>query len=555
MYRYIFLSALLVLSGITRAQTLPELKPILDAQAGQPVIEIPAGKYLLNNFANGAYQFHNLEDVVIKGNGAEIICNSQELAFRFLNCKRVRLENFSVDYDPLCFTQGSVVAQATDKSWFEVEIDSGYAVENVRNERVQFYDSATRELKQNSITTGSGHYSQFDSVGPRRFKAVKSWAWTAGEQMGDLVVFDVVSSKTSRPAHCIFLEKCEDMTVKRVTVYGSNSFSFFERECRNSHYDSCRVDRGPSLPGIAGRLRSGNADGIHSSHARSGPLVENCEVYHQGDDCIIVAGRSFPVCRIDSATNSFFVLSREVNPVFQVGDHIQHVLYSGVKDSVLTILSMQPYTPTLAEQELIQDKYPTLLSKTSYTRGVQITVAAIPDSMDIGDVIYNEDATGSGFVIRNNKVGHNRSRGILIKSKNGLVENNEITGCAMNGILVAPEIHWMGGGFADSVEIRNNTISGCMFERTNTGMPPGVLSVFYANGMLEVPRAGAFTEINVHDNTVQQCPYPGIVFTSVIRLSQAANNVIADPGNEREHGKRFGVTFNTPVWEKNNINK
>lgn len=553
MYRYIFL---ILLSGWAKAQTLPKLKPILDAQQGQPVIEIPAGKYLLDNAVNGAYQFINLQDVVIKGNGAEIICNSQELAFRFLNCKRVKVLNLSVDYDPLCFTQGSIVAMAADKSWFEVEIDSGYAIENVRNERVQFYDSATRALKQNSITTGAGHYSQFQQVaGTRRFKAVKSWNWTAGEQMGDLVVFDVVSAKANPAAHCIFLEKCEDMEVKHVAVYGSNSFSFYERECSNTHYDSCLVDRGPSLPGIAPRLRSGNADGIHSSHARKGPLVENCEVRHQGDDCIIVCGRSFPICRIDSATNSFFVLSREANPVFATGDDIQHVLYSGVKNGLMTIQAIAPYTPTLAEQQLIQAKYPTLLSKDKYTRGVRITVAAIPDSMGIGDVIYNEDATGSGFVIRNNKVGFNRSRGILIKSKNGLVENNEISGCAMNGILVAPEIHWMGGGFADSVEIRNNVISGCMFERTNTGMPPGVLSVFYANGALDVPRAGAFTEINVHGNTIQQCPYPGIVFTSVIRLSQANNTVVPDPGNVREHGKRFGVTFNTPVWEKNNINK
>jgi hypothetical protein len=553
MYRYIFL---ILLSGWAKAQTLTDLKTVLDAQKGQPVIEIPAGKYSLNNNANGAYQFINLQDVVINGNGAQIICNSQELAFRFLNCKRVKVLNLSVDYDPLCFTQGSIVAMATDKSWFEVEIDSGYAVENVRNERVQFYDAATRALKQNSITTGAGHYSQFQRIaGTRRFKAVKKGTWTAGEQMGDLVVFDVVSTKANPAAHCIFLEKCEDMEVKHVTVYGSNSFSFYERECSNTHYDSCRVDRGPSLPGIAARLRSGNADGIHSSHARKGPLVENCEVRHQGDDCIIVCGRSFPICRIDSASHSFFVLSRELNPVFATGDEIQHVLYSGVKNGRLTIQAIAPYTPTLAEQQLIQAKYPTLLSNDKYTRGARITVAAIPDSMGIGDVIYNEDATGSGFVIRNNKVGFNRSRGILIKSKNGLVENNQISGCAMNGILVAPEIHWMGGGFADSVEIRNNVISGCMFERTNTGMPPGVLSVFYANGMLDVPRAGAFTEINVHDNTIQQCPYPGIVFTSVIRLSQANNTVVPDPGNVREHGKRFGVTFNTPVWEKNNINK
>ncbi len=93
--------------------------------------------------------------------------------------------------------------------------------------------------------------------------------------------------------------------------------------------------------------------------------------------------------------------------------------------------------------------------------------------MGIGDVIYNESHTGKGFVIRNNKVGYNRSRGILIKSAHGVVHDNEIAGTAMNGILVAPEIHWMGGGFANNVEIKYNQLFECMFEKTNQSMPPG----------------------------------------------------------------------------------
>ena len=48
-----------------QARQLPELKPILDAQAGNSVINIPQGQYLLNNLTNGAYQFTNLNNVAI----------------------------------------------------------------------------------------------------------------------------------------------------------------------------------------------------------------------------------------------------------------------------------------------------------------------------------------------------------------------------------------------------------------------------------------------------------------------------------------------------------
>ncbi|WP_315819350.1 right-handed parallel beta-helix repeat-containing protein [Paraflavitalea speifideaquila] len=532
-------------------QQLPGLKPILDAQKNNPVITIPPGTYLLNNLTHGAYQFSNLNNVTINGYGASIICNSQELAFKFYNCTNITVSGFSIDYDPLCFTQGTIVAKDAVKNlWFEVEIDEGYAVDQVKNTRVQFYDPATRQLK-NSITTGEGHYAAFEKIGTNRFKLTKQAAWVANEAVGDLVVLDVVSTKVNPAAHAFQLEKCQNATVQDITIYGSNSFSFFERNCSASHYNRCKVLRGPVPAGIKARLRSGNADGIHSSLASIGPLVENCEVKHNGDDCIIVCGRSFPVCKIDSATQTIYVLSREANPVFYVGDTLQQVLYAGVKGGQMKIQSVDPYVPTAAEQQAIVALYPDLLFKTSYTKGARIKLDSLP-GMGIGDVVYNENHTGKGFVIRNNKVGYNRSRGILIKSGNGLVHNNEITGTAMNGILVGPEIHWMGGGFAYHVEIKYNRLSECMFEKTNQGMPPGVLSVFCANGLAQVPLAGAFSQINVHHNTIQKSPYPGIVCTSVLELQLADNEVIPYPCNSREHGKRFGVTFSAPIWEKNN---
>ncbi len=133
----------------------------------------------------------------------------------------------------------------------------------------------------------------------------------AYEKVGDLVVLDVVSTKANPAAHAFQLEKCVNATVEDVTIYGSNSFSFFERDCRGTHYNRCKVGRGPVAPSMPARLRSGNADGIHSSLASIGPLVENCDIKHNGDDCIIVCGRSFPICRIDSATNSIYLLSRK----------------------------------------------------------------------------------------------------------------------------------------------------------------------------------------------------------------------------------------------------
>ncbi len=551
MQRVLFFLLPLMVASICYGQQLQELKPILDRQAGQQIIEIPKGRYLLDNARNGAYVFTGLVGVEIRGNGSEIICNSQEQALRFFNCTGIKVSNFSVDYDPLCFTQGKIVTIDSAKNSFEVEIDPGYPVDHVRNDRVQFYDPLTRELKRNSITTSSGHYTAFEKIANRRFRLVKNARWVANEKLGDLVVLDVVSAKPNPTPHAIQLEQCTKATIEDVTVYGANGFSFFERNCSESRYNRCKVDRGNVLPGIAPRLRSGNADGIHSSMAKIGPLVENCEVRHTGDDCIVVCGRSFPIAQVDVAAKTIYVLSREANPVFYPGNTLQHVLYAATKASKLKMISATAYVATAEEQAFIKEKYPNLLYK-NYTKGMRIVLESIPQDLNPGDMVYNESHTGMGFVIRNNKLGHNRSRGILIKSSDGEVYQNEIEGTAMNAVLVAPELTWMGGGFASGLTIRDNKIANCMFEKTNKGMSPGVLSIFCADAQLRVPLMGAFASIKVYNNKVEKSPLPSFVFTSVKDLSQYNNKTVADQGNVREHGKNFGALFDVPIWEKNN---
>ena len=39
----------------------------------------------------------------------------------------------------------------------------------------------------------------------------------------------------------------------------------------------------------------------------------------------------------------------------------------------------------------------------------------MPFEIGPGDVVFNADAVGSGFLVKDNEVGHVRSRGILIK--------------------------------------------------------------------------------------------------------------------------------------------
>lgn len=90
----------------------------------------------------------------------------------------------TIDYDPLCFTQGEITAVAEDGSWFDVRIDKGYPVTGLAANRVQFYDPQTRLLKRNSITTYTSNYSELKQLGHNLFRAVKNGTWSAASRSG-----------------------------------------------------------------------------------------------------------------------------------------------------------------------------------------------------------------------------------------------------------------------------------------------------------------------------------------------------------------------------------
>ena len=140
------------LAASAAAQNHPDLHEVLDRQKGRNLIEIPKGTYTLDVRSNGPYKFHNLTDVHINGNGSTVICNNQEQAFSFYNCVRVELRDLTIDYDPLCFTQGEITAVAEDGSWFDVRIDEGYPVTGLAANRVQFYDPQTRPVSYTHLT-------------------------------------------------------------------------------------------------------------------------------------------------------------------------------------------------------------------------------------------------------------------------------------------------------------------------------------------------------------------------------------------------------------------
>lgn len=545
--KILFITIILCYAVISKAG-LTALKPLLDAQKNNAVIDIPYGKYLLDTQNGGGYSFNNLSNVTINLNGSEIICNKASNVFTFSNCTNVTVKGFSVDFDPLLYTQGVITAVDAAKMWFEFVVDAGYPITNIEASRTQFFDSSTRELKRNSITTYSGSFALSAVAGnARKFRATKAYYWDAFEAVGDLVVLNCTGS-----GHAFYMYKCQDMSIENVTLYGAATFAFFENETNNSHYLNCKVTLKKNEPErTSTRLRSSNADGIHSKNAKKGPTIENCEVLYGGDDCIAINGAMYPIYAVDATAKTISVLSPASTTYLIAGDSAQFVSYAGKKLGVAKMEVTRSATPTSANISTFLTKYPYLQNNDTYTYGIQVRVNEVPAELAVGDIIYSRDKTGAGFVIKNNTVGHIRSRAILIKASDGEITGNTISDCEMGGILVTPEYDWMEAGFSSNLEIGNNTITNCMFGRSSTSGKAGAISVMCVGANRSIAPLGAYSNISIHNNTVKNCPRPCVVVTSVDGLNYFANTISPDLATIRTHGQTYGVPNNVDFWSKN----
>ena len=542
------LVGLFVLCSFAVNAQLTPLKPLLNSQINNAVIDIPTGKYLMDTQNGGGYSFNNLSNVTINLNGSEIICNKATNVFTFNNCSNVTVKGFSVDFDPLIFTQGVITAVDASKMWFEFVVDEGYPVTNIQTNRTQFFDSATRELKRNSITVYDGSHTITAVSGTiNKFRVFKSYSWDATEAVGDMVVLSCAGS-----GHAFYMNRCQDMNIEDVTLYGAATFAFFENETNNSHYLRCKVTpkRNETYRPSA-RLRSSNADGIHSKNAKKGPTIEDCQIDYGADDCIAINGAMYPIYAVDAANRTISLLSSASSSYLTVGDTAQLVSYAGKKLGIAKMEITRATSPSASDISFFLSKYNTLQNKEAYTYGIQIRLSQIPDGLTAGDVIYSRDKIGSGYIIKNNKVGHIRSRAILIKASDGLITGNTISDCEMGGIVVSPEYDWMEAGFAENLEISNNTITNCMFGRSSTSGKAGALSIMCVGGNRSIAPVGAFNKISIHNNSINACPRPSVVVTSIDGLQYYSNSISSDLSTIRVHGQTYGVPNNVDFWAKN----
>jgi hypothetical protein len=217
----VFASTSLIQNTCAAASSDFDLQAYIDQQltTGTKQIVVPPGRYRVAPRNHAHLNLHDLKDVEIIADGVEMVCTQTTRALTIDRCENLHLRGLTIDYDPLPFTQGRIVAMADDKSWLEFKIDQGYPEQKLV-ERIEIFDKQTRQLK----TETRYSWSKFQSMGDHRYRVGKGENYhfnpkTDLEELGDVLVTNNEYAPGGSEAHAIYINRSKGVLLENVTFF------------------------------------------------------------------------------------------------------------------------------------------------------------------------------------------------------------------------------------------------------------------------------------------------------------------------------------------------
>jgi hypothetical protein len=401
------------------------------------------------SYDDGAFQLIGVRNLEIDGNGSELLITRSHMSLVYAkNCTNIIVRNFTVDYDPLPFTQGTIESVNAEDGSFVLKRDAG------------FPDPA-------KLPFSSPLFASFgvimDPQNPHRLKygisdhLLIGTRETLNGQDNRLFLKDKGLAKSLNPGDRFVLNcragavarafNTENITLQNITAYAIPGCFVQGAVLSKVNVLGCRALRKDNRMIVSG------ADGIHVQGARVGPWVEDCEFEGLLDDCFIVY--NIPNYILEQPSSDRVKVSFQER--VREGDRL--VFFNPREGKVIkTVIALSV------------DKSGVRLSEP--VEGLQIkpedgTLLPPPkgNNTDHGwkelDHIYNLSTAGDYYVVRNNYFHDGRRYGIFLMASYGVVESNRVEGLSGTGLSVFNIPGFPGGLRACDLIIRNNRITDC----------------------------------------------------------------------------------------------
>jgi len=408
---------------------------------------------------------------------------------------------------PAC-TQGRIVALGSDAQggYCDWKIDAGYATDfNLKWAAMDVVDPATRLLK---VNTGDWNPTRAVPLGQGTFRLY----YAAGGKP-NFALHDWLVTRSAGGSSLIQVDGCGGCTIEN-TIFENGGFGAFWETggAGGNHYWHCRIQPGPRPPGATeDQLIGCGADGFHSVNTDMGPDIEDCVFTGVFlDDCIAIHGTFAQVVQAKGDQVTFS--DRPFGGV-KVGDPLRIANMKGFF-GVATATAVQPVANGEIQVKLDHD--------------LQVPIDWAETDPHKGTKVSNPLHCGQGYKILRCQLGDTRSRGILVKADNGLIDGCTIRGCGMSGVSIGPEFWWNEAGYSWQVTVSHNTFIDC---NKNNGEQAAIW--IHGDGAL------GNRAIAIRDNSFQRCYGESVIDANWVdgleitrnRVDRSFEAELARPGN------------------------
>ncbi|MEK7509777.1 MAG: peptidoglycan-binding protein, partial [Patescibacteria group bacterium] len=422
--------------------------------------------------------------------------------------ENVRFTGFSVDYDPLPYTQGTIIAVNAPNS-VDVRLDTGMPLPTSASFAPQIYsygEPFSILISPSSPKMKLTADSAFHPTPTPLSGDVWRYTDTSGKLASQAAVGDRLVQQGGRAGSDVLtIYESKDVTVRDVVIYASPGIGITATES----YGIIRLD------GVQVRIKSGtnrllsaNSNATMMRSNRAQPIIENGYFEGNGDDVIDIGANGQFVKSVLSDTR----LTMEASWLpARVGDLLQIISPCGALrgEAIISAITLDQqtknYDVTLAT--------PILGMRSSGGTTTCTVSGTSPFAPYDSDLVINIDTSGLNSIIRNNTFAFARGT-VLINSIGTRIEGNRFTNFDKQ-IRIGYSSAWRRGPLSRNITIDNND-----FANTNATWP--IYIGFHQAGEMPI------SNITISNNRFRNAQADTITIDGARNITLRNNSIVND---------------------------
>jgi hypothetical protein len=484
------------------------------------------------NPRNCAFVFEEMSDIIIEGNGSNLIFHEQMQPFTFDNCKNIELRNINIDWEQPLIAQAQIM-EVKDRK-IRVNIDLKESPFRIEEGKILF-GTSRNEVRPWTSTM------EFDRDGRYVVPQTGDWGCLGKGWENYLAenilpgIVEINLPLTRKPAvgnylvmrHAerihsgIFIQDSKNIKIQNINLYHATGLGILAQFSEDLTFNQYRAIPNPNK----NRYFGGGDDGLQISNCKGQITVTNCEFAGLMDDPINVHGTSVQVIEKLSKNHLkckfMHPQSTELN-WGHPGDKISFIENSVMQSMGVGIVAQ--FKLIDAETFLLTFKQP------------------VPNELAAGDAL--ENLTWSpDLLVTNSHFKSCRARGLLVSTPGKvLIENNtfESSGSA---ILIAGDANkWFESGAVTDVTIKNNIFT----ELCNTSsyqFCEGIISIYPEIPVLNDETPAFHKNIRIEENEFFPFDYPVLFARSVDGITFDNNSVTRSTRFKPYHKRQFTFSY------------